>query len=91
MTTRDDVRRAWLDLPPEHRPKPCPFCGAYPVIHPVDPDSEGNAWGEVRCENDKCPAQPRVRDGIDVSDERGTSAYQVEAIRRWNRRSSESD
>lgn len=67
-------------------PKPCPFCGKPPKVSPQDPAREGNAWGEVRCVNGRCPSQPVVRDGISVADERGPGAYKRAAIRRWNRR-----
>lgn len=66
--------------------KPCPFCGAEPEIGPKDPEKEGNAFGIVRCVNRKCPAMPRVRDGIEIADERGTEAYVLRAVIRWNGR-----
>lgn len=71
------------------KPLPCPFCGSSPHVlptHPLSPNN-GHAWGEVRCCNSGCPAQPRVRDGA-VTDELGgePEPYQREAIRRWNRR-----
>ena len=68
------------------RPKACPFCGVEPSVFPKNPEKEGNAWGAVRCVNASCPAQPQVSDGEEVSDERGTKAYQQAAIVRWNRR-----
>lgn len=68
------------------KPKTCPFCGSMPGLHPKDPQREGTAFGEVRCENSKCPAKPRVNDGELVADDRGTAAYQEAAIRRWNKR-----
>ena len=67
-------------------PKPCPFCGAAPEVRPKDPETEGDAWGEVACVNPECPAQPSVQDGEDVADERGSDAYKAAAIKRWNRR-----
>lgn len=66
--------------------KPCPFCGMLPELHPKRPEIEGNAWGQVRCENDDCPAQPVVNDGEDVADDRGTEKYIAAAIRLWNQR-----
>lgn len=69
------------------KPLPCPFCGTKPEVYPKDPDREGNAFGQVRCEFDDCPAQPCVNDAELVADERGTKAYQEIAIRRWNTRS----
>ena len=48
--------------------KPCPFCGRDPNLFPKFPEVEGDTWGEVRCMNPKCPAQPKVPDDIDVSD-----------------------
>lgn len=68
------------------KPLPCPFCGAEPELFPKDPKREGNAFGEVRCVNPKCPAQPMVSDGELVADDRGTAAYQAIAVSRWNRR-----
>lgn len=65
-------------------PKPCPWCKHPPLVEPADPTREGSAWGQVRCVNDRCPAQPSVRDGEDVADERGPSTYKEAAIRRWN-------
>lgn len=66
---------------------PCPFCGKAPSLYPKDPKREGDAWGEVRCDNGHCAAQPAVSDGTKISDERGTDAYQRAAIKRWNKRS----
>lgn len=61
-------------------------------MHPIDPKAQGNAWGEVRCENRLCPTYDEtrrhgvsVRDGELVADERGSDAYKGIAIRRWNR------
>lgn len=64
----------------------CPFCDTVPMVYPTDPDKEGAAWGEVRCENAKCPAKPVVRDGISSDDPRGPGAYICDAVRRWNTR-----
>ena len=64
--------------------KPCPFCGNDPVLLPTNPKEEGDNWGAVQCVCGYCPARPRVSDGVAVSDDRGTKAYQQEAIRRWN-------
>lgn len=66
--------------------KTCPFCGMMPSVHPCNPEEEGDAWGEVRCENEKCPSMPSVRDGCSVADDRGSDAYKAAAIRRWNKR-----
>jgi hypothetical protein len=68
------------------KPLPCPFCGKEPQVGPARPEIEGNAWGYVECINERCPAQPRVRDGANCSDERGSAAYKALAVRRWNRR-----
>lgn len=73
-------------LKPKLKPKPCPFCGGNPSLSPQNPDVEGDAWGEVSCENDKCYANPRVDDGQDCADSRGSGAYIDCAIRRWNKR-----
>lgn len=67
---------------------PCPFCGESPETGPDNPTLEGDAWGEVRCVNELCPAQPCVADGEDVNDDRGTAAYIASAISRWNTRHS---
>lgn len=68
------------------KPLPCPFCGELPILVPTDPETEGSAWGQVRCVNTYCPAQPRVDDGANIADERGSKAYIRLAITRWNRR-----
>jgi hypothetical protein len=65
---------------------PCPFCGTAPQIYPKRPEREGNAFGQVRCEYQRCPANPCVNDGALSSDERGSDAYKRLAIKRWNRR-----
>lgn len=62
----------------------CPFCEELPTVGPINPRIEGNAFGYVRCFNPDCPAQPMVKDGENVSDERGSKAYQQIAIQRWN-------
>lgn len=64
----------------------CPFCGKQPDVYPKRPEIEGNAFGQVRCENWRCPANPVVNDGALSCDERGPEAYRQAAIRRWNRR-----
>lgn len=65
-------------------PKPCPWCHCTPIIEPVDAARDGGAWGLVRCTNAECPAQPCVRDGEAVADDRGSAAYRAAAVRRWN-------
>lgn len=67
-------------------PLPCPFCGHRPTLLPKEPERDGDAWGEVACTNRRCPAQPKVKDGCRVRDDRGHGAYLDAAIRRWNRR-----
>lgn len=67
-------------------PLPCPFCGKAPWVGPDDPENDGDAWGIVECVNSRCAVKPRVRDGVSVSDDRGSGAYKAAAIRRWNRR-----
>ena len=64
----------------------CPFCGDRPALYPVDPSKEGDAFGQVRCENDACPAQPCVNDGEDCADTRGSTKYIKAAVDLWNRR-----
>lgn len=73
------------------KPLPCPFCGKPPKVYPKDPSREGNAFGQVRCEYQRCAANPVVQDGCMVADERGSEAYKQLAIRRWNRRRPLSD
>lgn len=68
------------------RPRPCPFCGSLPKVYPTRPEIEGNAFGQVRCENQRCAANPVVNDGALIADERGPDKYKELAIRRWNRR-----
>ena len=65
---------------------PCPFCGEQPEVYPKRPEIEGDAFGQVRCENEACPANPVVNDGCDVSDYRGSDAYKTLAITAWNTR-----
>jgi hypothetical protein len=71
-------------------PLPCPFCGEPPVVLPVAEDvasgEVGDAWGEVACLNDECPAILSVGDGETVNDSRGSEEYKRLAIVRWNRR-----
>jgi hypothetical protein len=73
--------------------RPCPFCGAAPRFHPLDPDRDGDAWGTVRCENKSCATFDdvrgygvSVRDGETINDERGTTAYMKAAMARWDTR-----
>jgi hypothetical protein len=68
------------------KPLPCPFCGSEPELFPEDPEREGDAWGEVACVNEDCPAQPRVKDGEGACDYRGSDAYKAAAVARWNKR-----
>ena len=75
-------------LKPKLTPLRCPFCGCRPALLPADPKEDGNAWGAVACVVKKCAVNPRVRDGQNVADDRGTGAYQDCAIRRWNKRAS---
>ena len=71
---------------PTLTPIGCPFCGEAPSLSPDNPDLDGNAWGEVACLNDDCPATPSVTDGESISDDRGSGAYIDAAIRLWNKR-----
>jgi hypothetical protein len=66
------------------KPLPCPFCGVVPAVRPLDWRTEGNAWGAVECIEPDCVANPRVGDGEDCADERGSAAYKQAAIKRWN-------
>jgi hypothetical protein len=71
-------------------PLPCPFCGEPSVVLPDAEDvasgEVGDAYGLVECQNVECQAQPRVYDGEQVSDSRGSEEYKRLAIIRWNRR-----
>ena len=73
-------------LKPKLVPLPCPFCGVKPKLAPRTPKEDGDAWGEVYCENTRCAVAPGVRDGQNSDDERGTGAYMDCAIRLWNKR-----
>jgi hypothetical protein len=65
-------------------PLPCPFCGMVPTVLPFSA-AQGDAWGEVRCENNKCVTLGiRVKDGVGIADGRGSDAYKQAAIKRWN-------
>jgi hypothetical protein len=64
----------------------CPFCGGKPQIGPAEPWEDGDAFGFVACDSRKCAARPKVEDGSNLADERGSAAYIALAIRRWNRR-----
>jgi predicted RNA-binding Zn-ribbon protein involved in translation (DUF1610 family) len=66
--------------------KTCPFCGEPPLVLPKNPKTEGNAWGCVKCSNISCPAMPSIGDDIEVADDRGSDAYKLRAIERWNKR-----
>lgn len=74
---------------PTLTPLPCPFCGKAPKVGPKDQKTQGNAWGFVQCANSRCAVQPGVEDGANVSDERGSGAYQDLAIKRWNKRAND--
>jgi len=65
-------------------PLHCPFCGELPKVFPKYPETEGNAWAMVACENDECFSQPSVMDGEEAADER--IDYFTIAIKRWNTR-----
>lgn len=59
--------------------KSCPFCGEKPEIQPINPLLQGDAWGSVKCENEKCWVNPEAiafveYNPIDI------------AIKRWNQR-----
>lgn len=71
---------------PKLKPSPCPFCGKVPAVLPKRPDLDGDAWGQVSCQNRRCEAQPTVVDGSAMSDMRGPGAYKDMAIKRWNKR-----
>lgn len=59
--------------------KPCPFCGSEPLVLPVDPEREGDAWTTIRCNMALCPVTAEVT----VHKETG---HREEAIAAWNRR-----
>jgi hypothetical protein len=68
------------------KPLPCPFCGKPPVVYPLNPEIEGDAFAYVICETKRCVANPRVADGALSCDSRGSDKYKAAAIRRWNKR-----
>ncbi len=67
-------------------PRPCPFCGASPIIEPANPDDDYDLWGVVHCANEKCAARPEVGHGEReiIVDGRSSRFYVDAAIRRWN-------
>ena len=73
-------------------PLPCPFCGKAPFVGPTDPKRDGGAHGYVECRNRDCVTHPwggfghgpKVDDGADVCDDRGSAAYKALAVWRWN-------
>ena len=80
-------------MKPTLTPAACPFCGSPPELEPDNPETDGNAWGEVRCTDIECATHDHVRvygvsvsDGESVNDDRGPGAYIDAAITRWNRR-----
>lgn len=75
-------------MKPLPHPLPCPFCSHEPVVLPLDPEREGNAWGAVACTNPRCVAKPMIQDGCSRVAERGSDVYKYVAIVRWNRRPS---
>ena len=77
-----------VEQAPDFEAAVCPFCGVAPFVGPANPKREGNAFGYVECRNRRCAAQPKVEDGEDCADERGSDEYKKAAIRRWNLRHS---
>lgn len=65
--------------------KPCPFCGKQPKIFPEDYETEGDAWTEITCVNQRCGANPTTNRAY--SDNPDT--HQRTAARRWNTRRQE--
>ncbi len=72
---------------PLEKALPCPFCGKDPIVLPETPEEGGTAWAQVECVNPKCPSKPKVKDGEEIADDRGSDAYKRIAISRWNQRS----
>jgi hypothetical protein len=68
-------------------PLPCPFCGKPPTVGPDEIKGECDFFAFVACENPECPAQPRVEDGEEVTEDSGLEKYKEAAIARWNKRS----
>lgn len=67
--------------------KPCPFCGAEPMIH-HDYSSESGDWWIIDCLNDDCPVcyTRAAWDGVNVTT--GWRATEEEAVKAWNTRKS---
>lgn len=60
----------------------CAFCKNIPSVRPLDPKTEGNAWGAVSCVS-PCPVQPEIADGRVCAED--DTNYRAVAIRRWNK------
>lgn len=68
-------------------PLPCPFCGDQPLVEPTDPKTQGDAWGQVRCANPLCAANPTVgANPEEIASTNSAEPYKLLAILRWNRR-----
>lgn len=66
--------------------EPCPFCGKTPKVIPEFPDRDGNAWAEVSCRDDKCPASIVCVEFYDDDDAlQSSSACKLAAVQKWNR------
>lgn len=64
---------------PKEKLKPCPFCGTKPVVRPMHPRIEGDAWTNIACPNIPECGQASVTVYAE-------SGHFDEAARRWNRR-----
>lgn len=66
-------------------PKPCPFCGAAPLVGPKNPERDGDGWAFVVCKNPACHVKPQCAD-YDLPDEGPETAewHRENAARKWN-------
>lgn len=65
---------------------PCPFCGAYPEIIPLDADDPGIICGKIVCLNPQCPAQPEICDDRRLSGIENSESFKSVLISLWNTR-----
>ena len=57
----------------------CPWCGQQPCMEPEDPETQGDAWTRISCQNPECIAECQLM----VC---GDHDHEAEAITAWNTR-----